>query len=151
MNYNNCFSGKFSPKNYSKYKGNPTNIVFRSSWELKFMHYCDMYSEVLEWNSEEIVIPYFCPVQNKYRRYFVDFYIKIQEKTGEIKKYLIEIKPKKQVMPPDQNPKKKTKRWLNENITYATNQAKWKAAKEYCDDRLMEFKILTEDDIQVRS
>lgn len=143
------YSGKFSPKNYSKYKGNPTKIEYRSSWELKFMNYCDMNSYILEWSSEEIIIPYFCPVQNKYRRYFVDFYIKVVEKTGDIKKYLIEIKPKYQLSVPNQNPKKKTKRWITENTTYATNQAKWKAAKEYCEDRLMEFKILTEDDLNV--
>lgn len=143
------YSGKFSPKNYSKYKGNPTKIEYRSSWELKFMNYCDMNSSILEWSSEEIIIPYFCPVQNKYRRYFVDFYIKVVEKTGDIKKYLIEIKPKYQLSVPNQNPKKKTKRWITENTTYATNQAKWKAAKEYCEDRLMEFKILTEDDLNV--
>jgi len=143
------YSGKFSPKNYSKYKGNPTKIEYRSSWELKFMNYCDMNSSILEWSSEEIIIPYFCPVKNKYRRYFVDFYIKVVEKTGDIKKYLIEIKPKYQLSVPNQNPKKKTKRWITENTTYATNQAKWKAAKEYCDDRLMEFKILTEDDLNV--
>jgi len=113
------------------------------------MNYCDMNSSILEWSSEEIIIPYFCPVKNKYRRYFVDFYIKVVEKTGDIKKYLIEIKPKYQLSVPNQNPKKKTKRWITENTTYATNQAKWKAAKEYCDDRLMEFKILTEDDLNV--
>lgn len=143
------YSGKFSPKNYSKYKGNPTNIIYRSSWELKFMNYCDLNSSILEWNSEEVVIPYFCPVNQKYRRYFVDFYIKARERDGNIKKYLIEIKPKYKLSMPDQQPKRKTKRWLNESMNYAINQAKWKAAQEYCEDRLMEFKILTEDDLNV--
>ena len=83
------YQGKFSPKNYKKYKGDPTNIIYRSSWELTFMKYCDSNPNVLEWGSEEIVIPYKSPLDNRYHRYFVDFYIKVKEKTGVVKKYLI--------------------------------------------------------------
>lgn len=98
------YQGKFSPKNYKKYKGDPTNIIYRSSWELTFMKYCDSNPNVLEWGSEEIVIPYKSPLDNRYHRYFVDFYIKVQEKGGAIKKYLIEVKPKKQTVAPLQHP-----------------------------------------------
>jgi hypothetical protein len=143
------YQGKFTPKNYKKYKGNPTNIFYRSSWELKFMNYCDLNENILEWNSEEIVIPYVSPLDKKYHRYFVDFWVKVKERSGEIKKYLIEIKPKKYALPPNPNPKRKTKKWVTENYEYIKNQAKWSAAKEYCKDRLLEFKILTEEDLGV--
>jgi len=141
------YQGKFSPKNYKKYKGNSTNIFYRSLWELKFMNYCDMNENILEWNSEEVVIPYISPLDNKPHRYFVDFWVKLKERNGEIKIYLFEVKPKKYTQPPLQNPKRKTKKWAQENYEYAKNQAKWKAAREYCADRLMEFKILTEEEL----
>jgi hypothetical protein len=145
----NYYQGKYKVKNYHKYKGDPTNVIYRSSWELKFLKYCDDNENVLEFGSEEIIVPYKSPIDGKIHRYFPDFYIKVREKSGEIKKYLIEIKPKKQVIGPPQNPKRKTKNWVNEVYEYAKNQAKWKAAKEYCEDRLLEFKILTEDDLGV--
>jgi hypothetical protein len=141
------YQGKFSPKNYKKYKGNPTNIIYRSSWELKFMNYCDLNENILEWSSEEIVIPYLSPLDQKFHRYFVDFWIKVKDRNGEIKKYLIEIKPKRYTQPPNQNPNRKTKKWVSENYEYVKNQAKWKAAKEYCADRLMEFKLITEEEL----
>jgi hypothetical protein len=143
------YQGKFSPKNYKKYKGDPTRVFYRSSWELKFFNFCDINENILEWNSEEIVIPYKSPIDGKYHRYFVDCYAKIKEKTGDIKKYLFEIKPKHQTVAPDTNPKRKTKRWISENYEYAKNQAKWEAAREYCKDRIMEFKILTEEDLGI--
>lgn len=143
------YQGKFTPQNYKKYKGNPTNIIYRSLWELKFMKYCDLNANILEWNSEEVVIPYISPLDNRCHRYFVDFWVKLRERTGEVRTYLFEIKPKKYTQPPNQNPKRKTKKWLQENYEYVKNQAKWKAAKEYCADRLMEFKVLTEEELGI--
>lgn len=143
------YQGKFKPRNPKKYKGNPTNIVYRSSWELKFMNYCDLNENIIQWQSEEIVIPYRSPIDNKYHRYFVDFYMKIKQTDGAIKEYLVEIKPKKQTQQPNANPKRKTKYWINEVKTWGKNQAKWDAAKEYCLDRGWEFLILTEDNLNV--
>tara|TARA_R100000005_G_C4958481_1_gene176184 strand:+ start:80 stop:523 length:444 start_codon:yes stop_codon:yes gene_type:complete len=143
------YQGKYKVKNYQKYKGDPTNVIYRSSWELKFLKYCDLNDNVLEFGSEEVIVPYMSPLDNRIHRYFPDFYIKVREKNGKIKKYLIEIKPKKQVIGPSKNPKRKTKNWINEVKEYAKNQAKWKAAREYCEDRLLEFKILTEDELGV--
>jgi hypothetical protein len=143
------YQGKYKVKNYQKYKGDPTNVIYRSSWELKFLKYCDDNDNVLEFGSEEIIVPYMSPLDGKIHRYFPDFYIKVKEKTGDIKKYLIEIKPKKQVMGPTTNPKRKTKSWVNEVKEYAKNKAKWKAAEEYCANRLLEFKILTEEDLGI--
>lgn len=142
-----AYSGKYSPANPKKYKGNPTEIYYRSLWELKFMKWCDCNSNVLEWGSEEIVVPYKSPLDGKYHRYFVDFYIKVNTAKG-IKKYLIEIKPKKQTIEPKVQ-QRKTKRYVQEVTTYIKNIAKWEAAKEYCEDRRMEFLILTEEHLNV--
>lgn len=141
------YQGRFYPKNKEKYKGDVNNIIYRSLWERKFMKDCDLNESVIEWQSEEIIIPYLSPIDNKVHRYFPDFLIKIKESNGDIKTYLIEIKPKKQTVEPDKNPKRKTKRWINEIYTWNVNQAKWKAAEEYCKDRLYEFKILTEKEL----
>ena len=141
-----AYKGKYQPSYPQKYKGDPTNIIYRSLWERKFMVYCDLNERVLEWGSEEIALPYRSPVDNKVHRYFPDFYIKVKESTGHIKKYLIEIKPKKQTAPPTK-PKRQTKGYIYEVYEYAKNQAKWEAAEEWCADRGYEFKVLTEDDL----
>lgn len=141
--------GKFHPRNPDKYKGDSRNIVYRSSWELKFMRYCDRKDNILEWGSEEFFIPYFDPTTNKVRRYFPDFIVKIKESSGVIKKYLIEVKPKRQTLEPKQSKGKRKKTYINEVLTYSKNVAKWKAAKEWCDDRRIEFKIITEDELGI--
>lgn len=143
------YSGRYRPSNYSKYKGNPTNIIYRSLWELKFMRYCDINENILEWGSEEIWIPYVSPKDNRVHRYFPDFYIKAKTRDGSIQKSLIEVKPLKQTKKPNMNPKRRTKSWLNEVVTYGVNQAKWKAANEFCEDRLWDFKILTEKELGI--
>ena len=142
------YKGKFQPKNTQKYVGNPTNIVYRSLWERKFMIYCDTNENILEWGSEEIAIPYRSPVDGKIHRYFPDFYIKVKEPDGSIKKYLIEIKPHKQTMPP-KKPQRQTKGYIYEAYEYAKNQSKWEAATEYCKDRGWTFKVLTENELGI--
>lgn len=142
----NYLQGMFRPKHPEKYKGDPTKIVFRSSWELKVFRAFDENKNVIEWGSEEVVIIYQSPVDGKLHRYFVDCYAKIRTKNNEIKKLLIEIKPFSQTIPPVlKNQKKKT--YLNECMTYSVNDAKWKAASYYCKERGWEFKIMTEKDI----
>lgn len=143
------YKGKYQPTFYQKYKGDPTNIVYRSLWERKFMVYCDLNENIIEWGSEEIALPYRSPVDGKVHRYFPDFYIKVKESTGQIKKYLIEIKPKRQTVPPPK-PKRQTKGYIYEAYEYAKNQAKWKAAKEFCEDRQWEFKVITEDELGIK-
>ncbi len=108
------------------------------------MKYCDINAAILEWGSEEIIVPYRCPTDGRVHRYYPDFYIKVRDKQGYLKKYIIEIKPKKQTKPPDV-PKRKTKKYLTEVNTFMKNAAKWKAARNFCDDRGMDFLILTED------
>ena len=111
------YQGKFNPQNPEKYKGDYNNIIYRSSWELKFMRYCDRNNAILEWGSEEFFIPYFDPTTKKVRRYFPDFIMKIKESSGKIKKYLIEIKPQRQTVPPVAG-KKKRKTLITEALTY---------------------------------
>ena len=133
------YKGRYRPSNPKKYKGDSSNIIYRSLWERKFMVYCDNQTKILEWGSEEIVLPYRSPIDNKVHRYFPDFYIKVKESNGKIKRYIIEIKPKKQTVEPKMK-KRKTKGYIYEVYEYARNQAKWKAAREFCKDRLWEFK-----------
>lgn len=140
--------GYFRPLHPEKYIGNSQNIVYRSSWELRFMKWCDESTNVIQYGSEEFFIPYRSPVDNKTHRYFPDFLIKIQEQSGEIKTYLIEIKPQRQTVQP-KVPKRKTKNWLYEMKTYSVNQAKWAAAEEWCRSRGIEFKLITERELGI--
>jgi hypothetical protein len=142
------YKGKYQPAFPKKYKGDPSNITYRSLWERKFMVYCDTNENILEWGSEELALPYRSPIDNRIHRYFPDFYIKVKESNGSIKKYLIEIKPKKQTVEPIPQ-KRKTKGYIYEVYEYAKNQAKWKVAREFCEDRQWEFKVLTEDDLGI--
>ena len=143
------YQGKFRPRNYQKYKGDPTNIIYRSRWELKFMKWCDNNTNILQWASEEFFIPYRSPLDNKWHRYFPDFYMKIKESNGSVKQYVIEVKPLRQTVKP-KTPKRKTKGYIYETLEYAKNQAKWKAAKEYCKDRRYEFKVVTEKELGIK-
>ena len=140
---------KYKPSYPQKYKGDSNNIICRSSWERKFCRWCDLNESVLEWGSEEFSIPYISPLDNRIHKYFPDFIIKVKEQSGKIKTYVIEVKPKKQTAPPKQK-SRVTKSYIYEAKTYAVNQAKWKAAKEWCDDRLLEFKIITEEELGIR-
>ena len=101
------YKGKYQPSYPKKYKGDPTNIVYRSLWERKFMVYCDKNENILEWGSEEVIVPYRSPIDNRYHRYFPDFYIKVRESNGKIKKMIIEIKPYKQCIEPKSKDKNK--------------------------------------------
>jgi hypothetical protein len=136
----------YRPSYPKKYKGDPNSIVCRSTWERKFCSYCDLNENIISWASEEFFIPYVSPLDNKVHRYFPDYLIKVREQNGETKTYLIEVKPKKQTKPPVKK-SRATKSFIYETKTYAVNQAKWKAAKEWCDDRKIEFKIITEEDL----
>ena len=134
------FKSKYKPEYPQKYQGDPNNIICRSSWERRFCRWCDLNENILQWGSEEFYIPYISPVDNRVHKYFPDFIIKVKESTGQIKTYVIEVKPKKQTRPPTKK-SRVTKSYLYEMKTYAVNEAKWKAAQEFCADRLIEFKI----------
>jgi hypothetical protein len=141
----NTYKGKYQVKNPEKYKGNPNNVVFRSSWELKFFNYCDKNPDILQWASEEpfMVVPYKSPIDGKWHRYFPDVWIKTANDT-----FLVEIKPFKET----QEPKKRsrvTKKYLYEVKTWGINSSKWKAAQDFCADRKWKFKIITEKEMKL--
>lgn len=133
----------YKPLFPEKYAGDPTCIIMRSSWETRFASWCDKNPSVIKWSSEETIVPYRCPTDDKVHRYFVDFKIQIKTKDGLLKTYLIEVKPSKQTQPPVY-PGRNTQRYLTESMTFIKNQAKWKAATDWAKDRGYEFKIITE-------
>ena len=136
------YRGLYRPTNPKKYVGNTKQIVYRSLLERRFMRYCDLNEDILYWASEELPVRYYNPLDKKYHRYFPDFVVK----TVNNDKYMIEIKPSRQAVKP-KTPKKKTKSYMRESFEYIKNQAKWQAAKAYCDDKGMQFKIITEKDL----
>ena len=136
------YRGLYRPTNPKKYVGNTNQIVYRSLLERRFMRYCDLNTDILYWASEELAVRYYSPLDKKYHRYFPDFIVK----TINNDKYMIEIKPSRQAVKP-KPPKKKTKSYMRESFEYIKNQAKWQAAKAYCEDKGMEFKIITEKDL----
>ena len=137
-----AYKGKFTPKNPQKYKGNPKNIIYRSSWERRFMSYCDKTKEVLEWGSEEIWINY-RSIDNKIHKYFPDFYMKIKQPNNTTKKFIVEIKPSYQTRPPKKKIRK-TRQYIKAIMGYKKNTAKWAYAREWCERKGMNFVILTE-------
>ena len=142
------YQGRFKPVNLKKYKGDFRNIIYRSLWERKAMKWADLNQNVLTWSSEEIVIPYYSPVDNKMHRYFPDLFLVVRSQDGGTRKILVEIKPKKETQrPKPTNTGKITKRYLREATTYTINVAKWKAAKEYCQKRGWEFIFMTEKEL----
>lgn len=142
--------GIFRPKFPEKYRGDVNNIVFRSLWERSCMKYFDRNPHVLKWSSEEVVIPYISPIDNKTHRYFVDFFIKIINSKDEIEEIIIEVKPFKQTLPPKENKKthwKSKQKFLKEQKTFLVNQAKWQTAEIYAQKKGWKFMILTEKEI----
>jgi len=113
------------------------------------MNYVDLREDIQQWQSEEIIIPYYDPIKKKRRRYYPDFLIKYKNSKGHTITELIEIKPYKEVIGPPEKPKRKTKSWMYAVQTYINNQAKWKAAEEYCENRGWRFRIITENELGI--
>ena len=146
---NESIKSKYKPKNPRKYKGNPNNIVCRSNWEKKFCQWCDTNENILLWASEEFSIPYVSPLDRRVHQYYPDFLIKVQEGGGAIRDYVIEVKPKRQCIPPKRK-SKVTKGYIYEAKTYEVNKAKWRAAEDWCKDRRLIFKVITEDELGIK-
>lgn len=143
------FQGHFKPRNPSKYLGDSQNIIYRSSYEYRVMMYFDENPNILQWGSEELSIPYVSPVDKRWHRYFPDFIVRARGKDGNTKTILIEVKPSSQTKPPNAG-QKPTRRYINEIMTWGVNEAKWKAAQEYCLDRRWSFQIITEKDLNIK-
>ena len=140
-----AYSGRYKPKNPKKYKGDYTKVIYRSLWEKHAFKWCDNNSNVIEWSSEEVVIPYLYEVDHKYHRYFMD--LKIKMKDGKV--FLVEIKPDAQTLPP--TGQRRTKRYITESLTYVKNMNKWTTAQEYAKDRGWHFVIWTEKNEPLKS
>lgn len=136
--------GVYKPKNQQKYIGKESP-VYRSGWELKFFRWCDDNVNVVEWASESVIIPYVSPLDGKVHRYYTDGVVAIRE-GDKIVKYIIEIKPSAQVVPPKPGKKRKTT-MVYENSRFIQNQAKWSAAREWCKKKNYSFLILTEKEL----
>jgi hypothetical protein len=140
------YKGRFKPKFPKKYKGDPTNIIYRSSWEKQCMLYFDRTDNILEWQSEELFVPYKHPIDGRIHRYFPDFLIKVLNKDKKVETIMVEVKPFKETKEPKIQTRK-TRRYINEVKTYAINTYKWKYAREYCADRRWKFIIITEKEL----
>lgn len=140
--------GKYKVKYTEKYRGDPTNVIYRSSWEAKLMKWCDNNPNVIGWLSEELVIPYYSIIDEKPHRYYVDFKIWIKYPDGNVRIFAVEVKPENQIKKPEQ-PKRMTKAAQEKILTWVRNQEKWKAAKAFCETRGMEFVVLNEHDLGI--
>lgn len=147
MAYRPFKQGIYKPVNSKKYVG-VASPKYRSSYELKFFTWCDNNPNVLKWGSETISIPYMSPIDKRIHHYFPDNIVQIKE--GEkITNYIIEIKPSKQIIPPEQSKRKSQKRMLFEQVQYAINSAKWIAAKQWCEKTGFKFLLITESELKI--
>lgn len=136
--------GIFTPKNGDKFIGK--KAIYRSGLELKFFRFCDDSSNILKWSSENVVVPYISPVDNRVHKYYVDNYIKVKE-GNKINDYLVEIKPYRQTKPPTTKYRKR-QHLLYEQKQWAVNQSKWKSAEVFATKRGWKFIIITEKDLK---
>lgn len=138
--------GKFEAKNPNKYKGS-LPIIYRSSWEHRVFYFLDHNPSIIEWASESIVIPYVYQIDNKPHRYFVDVNFIVNDRHGNQKRYLIEIKPFDQTIPPIMPKKKSPKavqRYNKAIMTFQKNQDKWTHARAWAQKNGYIFDIWTE-------
>jgi hypothetical protein len=144
-----AYKGRYKPNNPHKYVGDVNNIIWRSTWELKLCRFFDHAVGILRWSSEEVVIPYISPIDGRPHRYFVDFWFEaIDKDTKKKRKHLVEVKPDYQTRPPKVQ-QRVTKKYLNEVKTWGVNEAKWNAAKSFCEDKGWNFHILTEKHLNI--
>ena len=147
MTFGNNYKGWFKPKNPGKYKGDASNIVYRSTWEVRVMKWLDEHPQVIWWGSEELPIPYISPVDKKKHKYYPDFIAKMKLKDGKVMTYIIEVKPLAQTKMPKQ--KRKTQKFIQEMATYAVNQEKWRAADIFCQEHGWKFLVVTEKELGI--
>ena len=141
-------SGKYEPRNPDKYIGDIHNSIYRSSWEYRFCTYCDTNESILKWSSEPVSIDYYNPLDKKEHKYNVDFYIKVLKESGEEQDWIIEIKPENQTKKPiyeGVNTLSKLKSDNRNMQIWITNQAKFKAAKEWAAKRGYKFGVIDEN------
>lgn len=147
--------GYFLPKNPAKYYGDPTKIIYRSSYEKRFMEWVDLHPKVTRWGSEVVAIPYLHPIKKRINNYNIDFFVEVigainESGQQQLIKYLVEVKPESQTTPPNRKlveakaTLNRMKRYNRELETYLVNVAKFSAADAYAKGRGMKFIICTE-------
>lgn len=132
--------GKYKLRNPEKYLGKNTPS-YRSGWEFHMMKFCDEHPNVSKWASESIRIPYTNPLTNKKTIYVPDFFVVYVDKHGSQHVELIEVKPENQTL------KEKLGNSKYNQAHWIINQAKWQAARAYCKQAGIKFRIITEKDI----
>jgi len=137
------YKGRYTIKNPEKYAGDAKKVIYRSLWERNTFRWCENNPKVKLWNSEEVVVPYVSSIDKKLHRYYVDLLIQMDNK----KTYLIEIKPKKETQPP-QSRSRKTKKFINEQLTYIRNNEKWEAANKFAEHNGWKFQVWTEETLK---
>ena len=137
------YKGRYTIKNLDKYAGDPKKVVYRSLWERNTFRWCENNPKVKLWNSEEVVVPYVSSIDKKLHRYYVDLLIQMDNK----KTYLIEIKPKKETQPPKSR-SRRTKKFINEQLTYIKNNDKWEAANKFAEHNGWKFQVWTEETLK---
>jgi len=149
------FKGNFRPKNLHKYKGDFTKITHRSGWERQVFKYIDENPAIVEWSSEEVIVKYISPKDSRVHRYYPDIWLKVQRPDGTTKEYLWEIKPASQSVPPVPKTREQVltetkagkRRYYMQVINWGVNDAKWKAARAYCEERGWTFQVVTEKEL----
>lgn len=129
--------GRYTLRNPTKYIGNPNNIIFRSSWELRVFAFLDNSKAVLRWCSEEFSIPYISPLDNRMHQYFPDLFLIYLDKDGMAHKEIVEIKPLKETILTEKSTDHDKKAWI-------VNQAKWTAARAFASSKGATFRVATE-------
>lgn len=132
--------GKYNLKNPQKYIGNRTP-TYRSGWEFAFMRFCDEHPAITNWASEAVKIPYRNPLTGKHTIYVPDFFISYADKNGQKRVEIIEVKPENQTV------KEKLGRSRHNQASWIVNQAKWEAARAWCKQQGIIFRVVGEHDI----
>jgi hypothetical protein len=136
----NYAQGIFVPTQPQKYIGKH-NPKYRSGWEFTFMQFCDKNKNVIQWSSESIIIPYIHPLTGKRTNYIPDFLVVYENKHGQQKAEIVEIKPKKQSLIESKVAN------ARDRAVVAINHAKWASAMAFCKQHGLTFRVITEDDL----
>ena len=132
--------GKFTLKNTEKYVGTKTP-TYRSSWEHTFMMFCDNHPNIIQWASEAVQIPYRNPVTGKQSIYVPDFFVMYEDKNGNRRAEIVEVKPSSQATMEAAGKNNQNK------LSVIVNTAKWQAAQIWCRRQQITFRVITEKDI----
>jgi hypothetical protein len=132
-------NGLYTIMNPQKYIGTG-RPRYRSGWEHAFMRFCDVNEHIVKWSSESVRIPYYNPIKGQRTTYVPDFLIQYRNKNNIVVTELIEIKPKGQSIA-------ESKQNNAQRAVVAVNHAKWEAARAWCKQQGITFRVITEDDI----